>query len=111
MWIKHFEDGSHLQENVATGCTWMKTPLSNISMVQLRVKGPHGGYVEYTLRGFRDYWHSKTMVANDSCKPIIVAERIQGLREDGKWETVEWKGQKFIESVQDKAIGKPVIKK
>jgi hypothetical protein len=110
MWIKQYLDGSSIAEDRALGITWLKTPLSNLLSVTLRAMGPHGGIVERSITGYKDYWHSKTAVANESCKPIIVAERIQGLRHDGMWDTVLWNGNDFIDSVENRAIGKPVTK-
>jgi len=110
MWIKHFADGTSIHENVNLGHTWLKTSLTGIVEVELQVRGCHGGFVERKLSGYQSYWHSKTLVANESCKPIIVAERIQGQRPDGKWQTIAWNGRNFIESIEDRPIGKPVIK-
>ena len=108
MWIKHFVDGSYIQENKDLGHTWLKTPLTEIVEVELRVKGCHGGFVERKISGCQSYWHSRTAVANESCKPIIVAERIQGLLSDGTWQTIMWNGDRFIESIEKRAFGKPV---
>lgn len=110
MWIKKYLDGNIICENKECGITWLKTPLRNLLEVELQVVGIHGGRIERRLTGFREYWHSRTAVANESCKPIIVAERIQGLRNDGIWETITWNGQDFISSLEEEAIGKPVLK-
>jgi hypothetical protein len=110
MWIKVFANGSVVAEDRQCGITWLKTPLTGLVEVELQVKGPRGDMVHRNLRGFNQYWHSRASIANDSCKPIIVAERIQGLQDDGKWFTITWNGQHFIDSIEDRAIGKPVIK-
>jgi hypothetical protein len=110
MWIKKYLDGNIITENKKQGITWLKTPLNNLYEVELQVTGIHGGRVERQLRGYREYWHSRTAVSNESRKPIVVAERIQGLRNDGMWETITWNGRDFIETLEDRPIGKPVIK-
>lgn len=109
-WIKFYANGSHIQENKALGITWLKTPLVDIIEVALMVKGPNGTMVERRLANYASFWHSRTAVANESCKPIIVSERIQGLRNDGMWATTTWNGTDFIETLEDHAIGKPVIR-
>ena len=110
MWIKKYLDGNIICEDRDCGITWLKTPLNNLREVELQVVGIHGGRVERKLSGYKEYWHSRTVVANDSCKPIIVAERIQGLRNDGMWNTITWNGQDFLETLEEYAIGKPVTK-
>jgi hypothetical protein len=109
MWIKKYLDGNIITEDKKCQITWLKTPLNNLRYVELQVMGLHGGIVERRLEGFREYWHSRTVVANESCKPIIVAERIQGLRNDGMWETITWNGHEFVETLEDHAIGKPKL--
>jgi len=110
MWIKVFEDGVVISENKRAGVTWLTTPMNGLTEVELQVMGPHGGMVHRNLRGFKEYWHSRTSVANESCKPIIVAERIQGLQDDGKWFTITWNGNDFIDSIESRPIGKPISK-
>lgn len=110
MWIKKYLDGTTIAEDRACGITWLKTPLTNLYEVELRAMGPHGGIVERKIIGYKEYWHSRTVVANESCKPVIIAERIQGRRVDGKWDTVTWNGNNFIDSIEDRAIGQPIVK-
>ena len=112
MWIKQYLDGSVVTEDKDQGITWLKTPLDNLYSVELWVTTPQGGKLARRLHAprYSQFWHSRTIVANESYKPIIVAERIQGLMEDGKWFTVTWNGHDFIETFENRPIGKPVIK-
>lgn len=110
MWTKFFADGTSVSENKDLNLTWKKTPLVGIVKVELTRIGCHGGRVERFLMGHLEYWHSRTAVANEGCKPIVVAERIQGRLPDGTWETITWNGKDFVSSIEKRALGKPVVK-
>jgi len=110
MWTKIYANGTILEENRNLNLTWRKTPNTGIIKVILRCRGIHDGMISRSLEGHREYWHSRTAVANEACKPIIIAERIQGLLPDGTWETITWNGTNFINSIETRAFGKLILK-
>ena len=104
MWVKKLADGTTIMENVKHGKTWMKTPCDNIIEVFLY----HEGKRSPSLTGYKQYWHSRGAIINPQTgNKQIVADRIQGLRDDGKWDTIEYNGVKYISYIADKAYGKP----
>lgn len=107
MWIKRMSDGTVFYEAPKKGHTWTKTPLKSIIQVSLLIDGQP----MQTLEGYPAYWHSRRAVAHqDARRSHIIAERIQGQRDDGKWDTIEWNGREFKHYVADVAFGKPVRK-
>lgn len=107
MWIKRLTDGTQIEENRRKGRTWLKTPTENIVEAFLICKGNKSTI----LSGYNKYWHSRSAISTDHGEFQDIAERIQGLRDDGKWDTVEWDGSKFIFYVANAAIGCPVVKR
>lgn len=110
MWVKKYCDGTVVEENRKAGHTWLRTPQENIHEVYMINEGRRSP----GLTGFPRYWHSRTGVIFNVQHGIerITKERIQGQRDDGRWETVEWIAEtgEYIQYVADKAIGLPVYK-
>lgn len=109
MWIKNFADGQIISEDRVRRITWLSTPLKGLVQVTLQVVFPDGSKHSISLSGYSQYWHSRT----SECFPQNgerkeTAERIQGLREDGNWDTIEFTGTQFRRFISPKAIGKPV---
>lgn len=104
MWIKRLADGSVYYEDRKKGHTWTKTPLKDIIQVSILIDGQP----MQTLEGYAAYWHSRRAVSSEMRGTQVIAERIQGQREDGKWDTVEWNGKQFRMYIADTAFGKPV---
>jgi hypothetical protein len=103
MWVKKMADGRTIMESAKQGRTWRRTPQTGIVEVFLY----HDGRRSPSLTGYKDYWHSRGVVMNpDTGQSMVVADRIQGLREDGQWDTIEFNGQKYIRYVAPKAYGK-----
>ena len=104
MWVKKMADGRTIVENPSHGKTWLKTPSDGIVKVFLY----HNGKKSESLVGYIEYWHSRSMVMNPQTgQQKIVADRIQGLRKDGKWDTIEFNGVSYRRYVAPKAYGKP----
>ena len=96
-------DGRTIMENIQAGKTWLRTPLKGIVELFLY----HNGKRSPSLTGYIEYWHSRGVVMDpQSGARKIVADRIQGLREDGMWDTIEFNGEKYIRYVAEKAYGK-----
>lgn len=106
MWIKRLADGTVFYEAPKKGHTWTKTPLKGLIQVSLLIDGQD----MMTLEGYPAYWHSRRAVAFEGQRSQVIAERIQGQREDGLWDTIEWNGKEFRQYVADQAFGKPVVK-
>jgi hypothetical protein len=117
MWIKRFNNGTQIEEDLDKKRTWLTTSLDGITEVFMR----HGAERSMGLSNYPEYWHSRTVMMMpivNKMTPFGIAaaidnktftvERIQGLRDDGKWDTVEWTGDQYIYYVADKAFGKPV---
>jgi hypothetical protein len=105
MWVKILKNGNSLCEDRDQGITWLKSPTDFTSVYLI-----NSGQKSNVLFGMYDYWHSRTAVADQSGNLVVIAERIQGLLPSGKWLTITWNGQSYITSLEDKAIGKPIIK-
>lgn len=104
MWVKKMADGRTIMESAKTGKTWLRTPSMGIAEVFLY----HDGKRSPSLTGYEEYWHSRGMVMNPQTgQQKIVAERIQGRRADGQWDTIEYNGEKYLRYVAPKAYGKP----
>lgn len=107
MWVKVFKDGTKIQENRDHGITWMTTPLDNLQEVFII----NGIFKSQALSGYDVYWHSRTGVSFEDGKNQILVERIQGLRDDGKWDTIEMYPDGSTKTmIYENAIGKPVYK-
>lgn len=104
MWVKKMADGRTIIENIKQGKTWMKTPNSDITEVFLYYNGKRSP----SLTGYTEYWHSRGVVINPQTgEKKLVADRIQGLRDDGQWDTIEYNGVSYKKYVAPKAYGKP----
>lgn len=98
-------DGRTIVENAKAGKTWLRTPSKGIVEVFLY----HNGRRSPSLKGYKEFWHSRGVILNpETGEKKIVADRIQGLREDGKWDTIEYNGKAYVRYVADKAYGKVV---
>lgn len=107
MWVKVFRDGTVVREDRNKSRTWLKTPLDNIQAVYLI----NGGEKSVVLSNYLDYWHSRTALAMDNSEALVnIAERIQAKKPDGSWITITWNGSRYINSIESKAIGRPVTK-
>lgn len=106
MWIKILKDGTRIQENAAARLTWLKTS-QDIQGCYLF----NAGMQSEILSGLIQYWHSRTAIFDpETGNTVDIAERIQGLLPNGKWITITWNGRKYIPSLEDTAIGRPIIK-
>jgi len=104
MWVKKMADGRTIVENASHGKTWMKTATTGIVEVFLYYNGKRSP----SLTGYVEYWHSRSMAVNPQTgQQKIVADRIQGLREDGQWDTIEFNGVSYKRYIAPKAYGKP----
>ena len=104
MWVKKLASGKTIIENAKAGRTWLRTPSKGIVEVFLY----HDGKRSPSLTGYQEYWHSRGVVLNQQTGgKVVVADRIQGLREDGQWDTIEYNGEKYLRYIAPKAYGKP----
>lgn len=97
-------DGSLIVESPKHGRTWLRTPTNNIVEVFLYYDGKRSP----SLKGYEEYWHSRGVVVDPQTgNKKIVADRIQGLRPDGRWDTLEYNGKSYLKYIAPKAYGKP----
>lgn len=107
MWVKVFWDSTKIQENRDHNITWLSTPLKNIQEVFI-VNGP---FKSPGLSGYDVYWHSRTGITLEDGRTHTTIERIQGLRDDGLWDTIEMHADGSVKTlICQNAIGKPVYK-
>jgi hypothetical protein len=105
MWVKKMADGRTIVENVKHGKTWLRTPSQGIVEVFMY----HNGKRSPSLSGYVEYWHSRGVVMNPQTgQKKLTAERIQGRRPDGQWDTIEFNGTSYKRYLAPKAYGKPV---
>lgn len=105
MWVKKFADGTEISEDVQAGKTWTKTPQDNILEVYMK----RGLEKSPALFGYSAYWHSRQSVTLDDGNQIDLLERLQGLRDDGRWDTLTWDENGCItSSIEERAFGKPI---
>lgn len=112
MWIKKMADGKTVKEHRESGKTWMRTASQGIVEVFMFHDGSHfpdgKSKRSVSLTGYKEYWHSRGVILDPSTgEKKLTAERIQGLREDGQWDTIEFNGTKYLKYVAPKAYGKP----
>ena len=104
MWVKKMADGKTIIEDAKSGRTWMRTPSKGIVAVFLYYNGKKSP----SLTGYKEYWHSRGVVVYPQTgERKLVADRIQGLREDGQWDTIEYNGVSYKKYIAPKAYGKP----
>lgn len=101
MWVKYFKDGSTIKETNSN--KWSQTKLDDIESIQLIDKN----FVSPKLTGYSEYWHSRTAITTEDGHHEIIRERIQGKREDGRWDTIEWDGKHSIKTyITENALGR-----
>ena len=97
-------DGKVIMENATHGKTWTRTPTVGIVEVFLYYNGKRSP----ALSGYQEYWHSRGVVIDPTTgSKKLVADRIQGLREDGQWDTIEYDGTSYKKYIAPKAYGRP----
>lgn len=108
MWVKIYADGTTITENKPHGHTWMRTPLNNIIEVYMI---NNNGDKSPSLTGYQSYWHSRTNTILNSNQKSFISEQIQGLRDDGQWDTIKWdaRTQKYTHCILKTALGKPSV--
>ena len=106
MWVKRMADNHVIMENKKHGKTWMRTPQAGIVEVFLYNDGKRSP----SLIDYPEFWHSRSAAVDPQTNEVVdVAERIQGLREDGDWDTIEFNLSKksYTKYIANKAFGKP----